>query len=132
MYTLMDHERAPLTPAHSHPSPCFSLSFLTSPPTLRPSPHLLSLHPSPHLQPQVEGIGYDFIPTVLDHSVVDRWFKCEDMESFKYARMLIKEEGMLCGEGRGGRGGVEEGGRGGGWRRTTSPSFTPGRGHTPQ
>ena len=58
--------------------------------------------------------------------MVDRWFKCEDMESFKYARMLIKEEGMLCGEGRGGRGGVEKGGRGGGWRRTTSPSFTPG------
>ena len=49
---------------------------------------------------QVEGIGYDFIPTVLDHSVVDRWFKCEDNESFKYARMLINEEGMLCGEGR--------------------------------
>ena len=46
---------------------------------------------------QVEGIGYDFIPTVLDRSVVDKWYKSEDKESFEYARMLIREEGMLCG-----------------------------------
>lgn len=46
---------------------------------------------------QVEGIGYDFIPTVLDRSVVDKWYKCEDGESFTYARRLIKEEGLLCG-----------------------------------
>ena len=46
---------------------------------------------------QVEGIGYDFIPTVLDRSVVDKWYKCEDGESFRYARKLIKEEGLLCG-----------------------------------
>jgi len=48
--------------------------------------------------PQVEGIGYDFIPTVLDRSVVDKWYKCEDKESFIYTRRLIKEEGLLCGE----------------------------------
>ena len=47
---------------------------------------------------QVEGIGYDFIPTVLDRSVVDKWYKCADKESFLYARRLIKEEGLLCGE----------------------------------
>lgn len=46
---------------------------------------------------QVEGIGYDFIPTVCDRSVVDKWFKCEDKETFKYARRLIREEGLLCG-----------------------------------
>ena len=46
----------------------------------------------------IEGIGYDFIPTVLDRSVVDKWYKCEDKESFLYARRLIKEEGLLCGE----------------------------------
>ena len=46
----------------------------------------------------MEGIGYDFIPTVLDRSVVDKWYKCEDKESFIYTRRLIKEEGLLCGE----------------------------------
>ena len=35
---------------------------------------------------------------VLDRSVVDKWYKCEDKESFLYARRLIKEEGLLCGE----------------------------------
>ncbi|XP_036396271.1 cystathionine beta-synthase-like [Megalops cyprinoides] len=48
-------------------------------------------------QYEVEGIGYDFIPTVLDRSVVDRWCKSSDEESFAMARMLIKEEGLLCG-----------------------------------
>ncbi|XP_062499291.1 cystathionine beta-synthase-like [Corticium candelabrum] len=46
---------------------------------------------------QVEGIGYDFIPTVLDRSVVDWWVKTEDKESFVLARRLIREEGLLCG-----------------------------------
>ena len=46
---------------------------------------------------QVEGIGYDFIPTVLDHSVVDKWVKSEDKETFAFARRLIREEGLLCG-----------------------------------
>ncbi|KAM5333415.1 cystathionine beta-synthase isoform 2-T3 [Glossophaga mutica] len=46
---------------------------------------------------EVEGIGYDFIPTVLDRSVVDKWFKCNDEESFTFARMLIAQEGLLCG-----------------------------------
>ncbi|XP_030059652.1 cystathionine beta-synthase isoform X2 [Microcaecilia unicolor] len=46
---------------------------------------------------EVEGIGYDFIPTVLDRSVVDKWYKSNDMESFSMARMLIRHEGLLCG-----------------------------------
>lgn len=46
---------------------------------------------------EVEGIGYDFIPTVLDRSVVDSWIKSEDKESLVIARRLIKEEGLLCG-----------------------------------
>ncbi|XP_034952355.1 cystathionine beta-synthase [Chelonus insularis] len=45
----------------------------------------------------VEGVGYDFIPTVLDHNVIDEWIKCSDSESFNMARELIKEEGLLCG-----------------------------------
>uniref|UniRef100_A0A671LRJ5 Cystathionine beta-synthase n=1 Tax=Sinocyclocheilus anshuiensis TaxID=1608454 RepID=A0A671LRJ5_9TELE len=48
-------------------------------------------------QYEVEGIGYDFIPTVLDRSVVDSWYKSNDEESFAMSRMLIREEGLLCG-----------------------------------
>ena len=45
----------------------------------------------------VEGIGYDFIPTVTDRSVVDKWYKSSDKESFVMARQLIRHEGLLCG-----------------------------------
>ena len=45
----------------------------------------------------VEGIGYDFFPDVLDNSLIDRYIKTEDEESFKMARRLIREEGLLCG-----------------------------------
>lgn len=46
---------------------------------------------------KVEGIGYDFIPDVLDRSLIDKWYKTEDVESFDYARRLIREEGILVG-----------------------------------
>jgi len=45
----------------------------------------------------VEGIGYDFFPDVLDNSLIDKYIKTEDEESFLMARRLIKEEGLLCG-----------------------------------
>ncbi|XP_060520439.1 cystathionine beta-synthase-like [Cylas formicarius] len=46
---------------------------------------------------EVEGLGYDFVPTTLDQNVVDHWIKTEDQESLTMARRLIREEGLLCG-----------------------------------
>jgi len=46
---------------------------------------------------KVEGIGYDFIPDVLDRELVDKWYKTDDRESFQLARRLIAEEGLLVG-----------------------------------
>jgi cystathionine beta-synthase len=46
---------------------------------------------------KVEGIGYDFIPDVLKRDQVDFWYKTNDRETFYWARMLIREEGLLVG-----------------------------------
>ena len=45
----------------------------------------------------VEGIGYDFVPGVLDRSLVDSWIKSSDSESLVMMRRLIRDEGLLCG-----------------------------------
>ena len=45
---------------------------------------------------QVEGTGYDFIPTVLDREIVNYWLK-GDKDSFTTSKRLIKEEGLLVG-----------------------------------
>lgn len=46
---------------------------------------------------KVEGIGYDFVPDVLDQYCVEHWYKTDDREAFAYARRLIAEEGLLVG-----------------------------------
>jgi cystathionine beta-synthase len=46
---------------------------------------------------QVEGIGYDFIPTVLDRDIVDEWVKIDDPEALACARALIRYEALACG-----------------------------------
>jgi cystathionine beta-synthase/cysteine synthase A len=46
---------------------------------------------------EVEGIGYDFFPDVLDNNLVDRYIKVNDSDSFRTARQLIREEGLLVG-----------------------------------
>ena len=46
---------------------------------------------------KVEGIGYDFVPDVLDRYGVTKWYKTDDREAFMYARRLISEEGILVG-----------------------------------
>ncbi|KAK6760297.1 hypothetical protein RB195_021683 [Necator americanus] len=46
---------------------------------------------------EVEGVGYDFVPGTLNRTVVDKWLKSTDKESFETARNLIMKEGILCG-----------------------------------
>ncbi|XP_034671422.1 cystathionine beta-synthase [Drosophila subobscura] len=51
---------------------------------------------------EVEGIGYDFPPTVFDDGVVDVWTKIGDADCFPMSRRLNAEEGLLCGGSSGG------------------------------
>ena len=41
----------------------------------------------------VEGIGYRFLPPVLDMDIVDDWENTGDSETFLMARRLLREEG---------------------------------------
>lgn len=45
----------------------------------------------------VEGIGYDFFPEVLDNTLIDQYIKTTDQASFAMARRLMCEEGLLVG-----------------------------------
>jgi cystathionine beta-synthase len=45
----------------------------------------------------VEGIGEDIIPGTLDFSVIDQILTIDDRSSFRLARRLAREEGILCG-----------------------------------
>lgn len=56
-----------------------------------------SLNKTDVTQYKVEGIGYDFVPDVLNRDLVDKWYKTDDKDSFLLARKLISEEGILVG-----------------------------------
>jgi cystathionine beta-synthase len=45
-----------------------------------------------------EGIGEDFFPGTYDPTVVDRWVRVSDRDSFAAARRMTREEGILAGE----------------------------------
>jgi cystathionine beta-synthase len=50
--------------------------------------------PRPYL---VEGIGEDFWPGTFDPSVVDRYVRVSDRDSFRIARAVTRQEGILVG-----------------------------------
>jgi cystathionine beta-synthase len=50
--------------------------------------------PRPYL---VEGIGEDFLPSTFDPSVVDRYVRVADRDSFLTARAITRKEGILVG-----------------------------------
>jgi cystathionine beta-synthase len=50
--------------------------------------------PRPYL---VEGIGEDFWPGTFDPSVVDRYVQVSDKDSFRLARAITRQEGILVG-----------------------------------
>ena len=45
----------------------------------------------------VEGVGEDFMPDTFDGSVVDRFVRVSDRDSFLTARRLTRDEGILTG-----------------------------------
>lgn len=51
-------------------------------------------NPRPYL---TEGIGEDFWPETFDPSVVDRWVRVSDRDSFLTARAITRQEGILVG-----------------------------------
>ena len=45
----------------------------------------------------IQGIGANFIPSVLDQHIYDEVYRCTDADAFAAMRALAAEEGILCG-----------------------------------
>jgi cystathionine beta-synthase len=46
---------------------------------------------------KTEGIGEDFWPATFDKTLVDRWIRVSDRDTFLTARRITREEGILAG-----------------------------------
>src|SRR5579872_2534633 len=46
---------------------------------------------------KIEGIGEDFWPGTFDKTIIDRWIRVNDRDSFRAARRVTREEGILVG-----------------------------------
>ncbi|RXW24832.1 hypothetical protein EST38_g1042 [Candolleomyces aberdarensis] len=53
--------------------------------------------PSDNVQYTVEGIGYDFVPDVLNFEDIDQWMKTGDDESYAAVQQIMRKEGLLVG-----------------------------------
>jgi cystathionine beta-synthase len=63
-----------------------------------PEGSLYSAPPGYEARPYLtEGIGEDFWPDTFDPSVVDRWVRVSDRDSFMTARAVTRQEGILIG-----------------------------------
>lgn len=46
---------------------------------------------------KIQGIGANFVPKILDRTLIDEIITVSDEEAYEYARMLAKKEGILSG-----------------------------------
>jgi cysteine synthase len=58
------------------------------------SPVLSGGEPGPH---KIQGIGAGFVPAILNMGIIDEIIKVKNEDAFRWARRLMKEEGILAG-----------------------------------
>ena len=58
------------------------------------SPLITKGKASPH---KIQGIGANFIPSILDQKVIDKMLLVSDEEAIETSRMILKKEGLLVG-----------------------------------